>query len=75
MDTTVENTDYMTVAEAARRERKAPETIWRWLTVGVIGRDGERHHLRHVKRGRDIAIKPQWLEDLFEALARRRDAS
>lgn len=66
-----EQSQHITLAEAAKITPGRPSTncMWRWCRRGVLGRNGQRVHLQHVRIGGRIFTTPQWVEDFGKALA------
>ncbi len=63
--------DHITFAQAARATpgKVSPSAIWRWARKGVIARNGEIIHLRHIRSGGRVYTKLEWLEQFHESLA------
>lgn len=66
-----ENADLLTLTDAAHSLPHRPHTscLWRWCRKGVIARNGERVHLRHVRIGGKIFTTRDWLADFGSRLA------
>jgi len=63
--------DYLTPAQAARLcpVKISPEGVWRWMRKGVLARDGTRVFLRHIRIGRRVFTRKEWLDEHWAELA------
>lgn len=61
----------LTLADASKRLPGRPclATVWRWTTLGILGRDGERVRLRAVRLGRRTYVTEAAIVEFGEALA------
>jgi len=68
---TTQPTEYLSVAEAARRVpgNNRPHAVWRWARKGLKARSGEIVKLRHVRVGGRLMIPADALEEFHQALA------
>lgn len=64
-------TDYLDLTQAAQITPGRPSSncLWRWARRGVLARNGERVHLRHVRLGGRILTTRRWLDEFGHALA------
>lgn len=62
--------EYLTTAQAAEHPLAgvAPSTVWRWCVRGVPTPAG-LITLRHIRAGRSIKTRADWLEQFTERLA------
>ncbi len=67
MPTTAEKKQ-LTVPQAAKREKVDPETVGRWIRLGIQGRSGETIRLSARKRGGRWVINPADLDDFSRRL-------
>ena len=51
------------------RKRIHATGVWRWMRKGLRARSGERVYLRHVRVGRRVLTRVDWICEFFEALA------
>ncbi len=49
----------------------AATTCWRWARRGLAARDGSRVHLRHVRIGRRLFTREEWVREFTEELVER----
>lgn len=63
--------DLLTLAEAARKlpRQRSAQSLWNWCRKGIKARNGERYYLRHVRIGKRLFTRSEWMEDFFEQLA------
>src|SRR5690242_16095034 len=64
-------TDLITITEAAQRSPGRPSTncIWRWCRKGVLSRNGQRVRLQHLRIGGKIFTRQQWLDEFGAQVA------
>ena len=62
---------FLTLTEAAERCPRPihPRSVWRWARHGVRSRGGGRVHLRHIRQGRTILTRADWLQDFMQDAA------
>ncbi len=66
----MENSDYITCAQAAKLciRQPSPATVWRWITKGVESPKG-RIYLRSIREGGKVFTTREWLDEYREASA------
>jgi hypothetical protein len=65
------NDPLMTIAEASQQLPGHPSihAIWRWCRKGVLTRSGKRIFLKHVRLGRRVLTRTDWLEEFGQLVA------
>ncbi len=63
--------DFLTLSQAAKLLPARPHAtaVWRWARCGLLGRNGERVFLRHVRLGRTLYTKVAWIEAFGKGVA------
>ncbi len=67
----VQQTDYITLAQAANQSpgRPSANAVWRWCRKGIKSRAGQRIRLKHIRAGGRVFTSEQWLNEFFQAVA------
>lgn len=59
----------LTIPEAAREVPTgpvAPQSIWRWMALGLLAPNGRRVYLRRLKVGNRFCTTPRLMREFFE---------
>src|SRR5438552_464163 len=71
MSNHVHQDEHITLGQAASRipGRPSSNCVWRWCRRGVLGRNGERIRLEHVRLGGRVLTSERWLNEFGAKLA------
>ena len=70
-DITIDANDYISISKAGRMApgNPSPTAVWRWCRKGLKARNGNRIHLKHIRAGKRIYTKIEWINEFCTTLA------